>query len=1009
MKVNTKPKCIYIKNIYIQPSKNQKLNNSLNIFSKTKKQIPEYHDNIKGINYIPKQINKTSIKSFYQNIYPSKDRYLLKGNPNYLSSKNISNKTNTKYHKQKYISSEKVMGPTISGRKIIHKNYQIINPFKERSNSENSLNCFNRTYTFFNKKDDKNSNLKTKPGNIINISRKDTDKINISCTNNNKKYNDRNDISKNNNIYSYSSKNSSSSSITIKANKKYFYQDPKYKNDNQDITEEQSILYSTLQKEYHNPMSPNINVSGNISKNINISSIASPSSEKDKKDTFNINNKRIKKYIYSDKKKKMRSRQNFKENNPLWKSTSLKENLQKGQIKSINNNNNINNNINNNYHDSKVIENIPNSPSIPSYLSNENNTNTSCGGLNFYSIKDINNNNLDNLLDSSNYFDSNSVFDSYNKEIKKNEINLIKEKDLFDQSAVIIQSVFRGYIAKNKFESLLYNYKDYNKAFEILEELFIKYYNDDKKIFYKYLKENKKNNNNNNSNLIDKNNVNYKSCKMFKIFSMPFTPNSTSQIDAKITKNRYIDLFLHKEIGERFNILKESVDKEKELEKKHKEEIENINNRINELIEENNKLKDINEKNKNKEKKFKELSNENKKKDNIINIRTNDNQNLARKLKIIKEKNYKLEIRNEINENINIDNNKTNQYTIVKELFINYRNIYLLYLINKKNNYIIDILRKYFDRYKNITINISDNIQLNNTLREEKLKNIITNRKNKANTITYNNITKLYYNTLLNNKDTENIKNLRSEKIYNIFKNKEKSNQSKLKSYFNKFYYKGIISELNENIEDYNKKEKFSKMKDFKKLIISIENHKNKYNFLKIKNCFDRWTLMARMLAMKAVTDEKKRKKRQKQRTKKKIEKNKSANKYLCNSTNNKIINLEKNNIITYNKEKEKEKDVYNYLEHTLTTDFSGGELGVDNKTDKVIKATEKLSSLFYKGALYYKLLENKNNNINFNKENSINININNEKNENIKNNEKKVEDNNNEEEEDSGDSSFGL
>ena len=200
-------------------------------------------------------------------------------------------------------------------------------------------------------------------------------------------------------------------------------------------------------------------------------------------------------------------------------------------------------------------------------------------------------------------------------------------------------------------------------------------------------------------------------------------------------------------------------------------------------------------------------------------------------------------------------------------------------------------------------------------------------------------------------------------------------------------------------------------MKDFKKLIISIENNKNKYNFLKIKNCFDRWTLMARMLAMKAVTDEKKRKKRQKQRTKKKIEKNKSANKYLCNSTNNKIINLEKNNIITYNKEKEKEKekDVYNYLEHTLTTDFSGGELGVDNKTDKVIKATEKLSSLFYKGALYYKLLENKNNNINFNKENSINININNEKNENIKNNEKKVEDNNNEEEEDSGDSSFGL
>ena len=35
----------------------------------------------------------------------------------------------------------------------------------------------------------------------------------------------------------------------------------------------------------------------------------------------------------------------------------------------------------------------------------------------------------------------------------------------------MIQSIFRGYITKNKFDSLLYNYREHNKAFEILEQL----------------------------------------------------------------------------------------------------------------------------------------------------------------------------------------------------------------------------------------------------------------------------------------------------------------------------------------------------------------------------------------------------------------------------------------------------------------------------------------------------------------------------------------------------------
>ena len=70
---------------------------------------------------------------------------------------------------------------------------------------------------------------------------------------------------------------------------------------------------------------------------------------------------------------------------------------------------------------------------------------------------------------------------------------------------------------------------------------------------------------------------------------------------------------------------------------KHKQQMDDVNNKMIKLLKENNLLKNLNQKNKINETKYKELSLENKKKENIINIITNDNQNLAKKLKIIKE------------------------------------------------------------------------------------------------------------------------------------------------------------------------------------------------------------------------------------------------------------------------------------------------------------------------------------------------------------------------------------
>ena len=191
-------------------------------------------------------------------------------------------------------------------------------------------------------------------------------------------------------------------------------------------------------------------------------------------------------------------------------------------------------------------------------------------------------------------------------------------------------------------------------------------------------------------------------------------------------------------------------------------------------------------------------------------------------------------------------------------------------------------------------------------------------------------------------------------------------------------------------------KKKIENDNKFKKLLISIDQRKDKHNYLIKRDCFDRWFLFSKLLGMKAMIDEKKRKKRQKQRMKKKIE-NKSANKYLTN--NNNILHLGKNNNINIIN-KEKDKEIVLSLEPSVTTDFSGGEINGENK-EKILKATEKLGDIFYKAIITSKTFKNKKNTINeskgineSNKKEIIEKNDNNE--------------NDNESEEDSGDS-FGI
>ena len=1001
MKINAskKPK-FYIRNVYVnhmlKPLKQNNINNEI---SENSKNITDYNNN-QSINFNPKKIffNKKVIKALNSN-----KSFLLKDNNNFLSQKNIHNKSDKK-HNGKPLSLGILPENNISSRKFNQKNYEIINPFKERSNSENKINSFNRTYSFFNNKENNNTSyIKTRPNTKNKKPKRIGGKISINLNDINyqviptKLYNYS--LSKENNSYNNKAK---ISPIKNKNNKRYFYQESIQK---KRLEQEKNISYSQLHKKpiiQMTPLSP---------KNLNNISITSPNRNNNTIKIKNDKNGRIKKYILnnlSDKRK--RTRQYFRQYLPPSSKSS-----------GIKNENVLNYDLNNNSPRRKIgeikyLENLSslNSPTIPSISSNleDNSININKKYLSIKKTKKSNllyknkeyefrnnnhknptfksnNNTNQNIINLRNDLISNLTFER----LSSNDIykNSIREK-LFEQSAIIIQSFFRGYLYKSKFETLLYKFKIYNKGLEVIIKIFnssldknlnIK---EEKKKFFNYLKLLKEQ-----IFYRNKSNINVKSCKTFKLANLPSSPISEKERHTK----QFHDLFLHKEIGERFNIIKEN--KNKEIEKKYKEELDGVNNKMNKLIEENNKLKDINNKNKYQETKFKELSLDNKKKDNIINIITNDNQNLAKKLKIIKDKYNKLEIHNQTKLNYNSENC---QY-YGKELFKKYRNFYLLFIINKKNIKLLHNLRQNFNKYRNIVNNIKNNNNYNTLLREHSLKHLIRNKRNKEYNIFQKNFMKLNFKCLINFKEEENRNNILKAKLINIIINKEKANKTMMKSLFYKFYYKGIISNLIDKNNNYIKEKNKENREKIKNLIISIDHRKDKHNFLIARDCFDKWNLFSKLLSMKAITDEKKRKKRQKQRMKKKIE-NKSANKYLSKSNN--ILHLGKNNNINIIN---KDKDIVVCSEHSATKDLSCVEMNGENIIEKIMKATDKLGEIFYKAALNYKKIDNKIKNLTNKKDIKSSIieekNVKNIVKENDANNE-----NDNESDEDSGDS-FGI
>ena len=989
MTMNPKKKCIYIKNIYI--SKNPILNNSINTNIESKKTIAEYNLNKKDSSTTTKQTLKKSVKPLNQNIFSQKSKCLIKGNQNFLSTKNIHIKSpNQEILEQQNLNNIEIN----SGRKSGNKKYDINNLFKERSNSESS---FNRTYTTFNNNNNTNkeNNQNGKNNNIngnsnININNKENikknnnnnnieNKINYSnysyvtlpSKNNNELKINLNNINFNKNIYnikntlkttkkSYNTNNTnntSNTSISRKASKKFIYKEhPQKKASNPKLffSPHQNIDLN-LDKDKDKD---NLNTTETITTQINLLSPNPSSSSNNKENAHEFNSlknqKRIQKYILSDKKRKTNSRQNYREYK--YKETKDQKEIKEGKSRSIcpEPKKHLNSPKKNNNNMSNISENKIIKKKTKAELYSEN-------GRLLQKAKNINNINKNFEAIQRYYYEKDSSCEgingyNYNKNM------------LFEQSAIIIQSVFRGYLVKNKFENNLCNYNNYNKAVEILEHLF---YDKSKIIFFLNLLKLTK----------TKNIKSYKSCKTFKLINIPTSPVTESD---GYFPNKFIDLYLHKEIGERFNIIKQNSNREKELERKHKEELEIILN------------------------KNKELFNDNKKKEKIIGIITDDNQNIAKKLKELKE------LKSNIN-NLKIDNNTEfyiypdtlhkkylNKFITIQDVLNAYKKLSLFFLIKKKDTFNKEQIKKYFYKYKYIVTKDKYQNIINTNTKTKKLNDIIIKQENKKIIQKQNYFDKLYYIPLLNKTKLESRNDIIKAKLKNLIIKKEKITKIYLKQYLTQFHTKIIISKLIEENAKLLENKNSEKLSNLKKIIISLDSQYKKNKSSQYKNIFTKWYLISKILSMKAVTDEKKRKKRQKQRTKRKIEKNKSMNKLFISTSlsQSQTANLDKNIA-----KKKENKDNFNYLEHTVTTDLSLAETNNENKTDKILKGSEKLNELFIKASVFYKLFGNKSNEVNLciNKENQNIKNINEKDKKEIK------AENESDNEEDSGESSFGL
>ena len=231
-----------------------------------------------------------------------------------------------------------------------------------------------------------------------------------------------------------------------------------------------------------------------------------------------------------------------------------------------------------------------------------------------------------------------------NKEKDYFKINNIdkSKKEIYIKSAILIQSVFRGYLVKIKLYNNVNLYVCCKRGIDTLEEILLQWKNEYWKIF--------------------KNNITNKPLMKSSSFSI------RAKYKYKLRNNKIrepkINLY-HKEIGDSFNIIdRDSI--KSNIEKK-------LKLKLNDVIKENYELKNqlINNRN-NSDIKLKSLIDENRKVQNINAIIMKDNRQLAKKLKDFHDyRNHRLFIENQFSFDLSqIEKMQSSEYNENNEIYL---------------------------------------------------------------------------------------------------------------------------------------------------------------------------------------------------------------------------------------------------------------------------------------------------------------------------------------------------
>ena len=501
-------------------------------------------------------------------------------------------------------------------------------------------------------------------------------------------------------------------------------------------------------------------------------------------------------------------------------------------------------------------------------LHNVGNTSTTTNNTynnNIYYINPINVNNknknkkeeIDNKTKRLSTTKKNTVYKNVDLTINKKKP--IKEREYFKlyniersqrqkyiNAAILIQSIFRGYMIKIKLYNNVNLYVCCKRSIDLLQKMIYK----KKKIFWKFFKSKI-------SHMFYNDLLNSK--VSLNILKQYLKNNKTNPKEKKFTS-------FHKELGDSFNIVVDNKQKEN-TEKK-------LKSKLNDVIKENNQLKNQLIDNKNIEEKMKNLIDENKKNQNINAIIMKDNQQLAKKLKDIQDyRNINLLVENqhsvdftqeqqiqieELLKNNNLNTNKLKAYLLRK------------FIYQKINNNKYDLKDK-FDKYKN-NIEKSKNKEkekqliLNNAL--NKIENAFKLRKQKY-------FLNLYYITMLIDRHKQSNNVLKKSILKKIINNKEKNTNIFLSKQFFK-YYSNTIKTKNEDLKKQQEQEQEKEEeenKNISKKILLTKLFKRYENNIKIiyKIFLEKWFLKAKILGMRAAARDKKKKRKLKKKNNKLI------------------------------------------------------------------------------------------------------------------------------------------